>query len=1525
MNIDKIFFEDIEVIEDSTKPTSIANQTYPYNLIASDRRFEELLYSIFKVKIHHKLINAFDSITLMTGVRDKGRDCILRRNGKSHGLIQCKKYERNYGKEDFGFEITRFVLYSLVDKRLIHDSSDFVYYIAVSKGFTADCSDFIDDFNNLVRTEEQLNKWISENLKIPSLKPLELTLSIETVRDVLSKIKVRKIQPQDIDIDLGCPMCASLVPLFFEVRTITDNSKIEELTRYLKHSVSQSDLNKELKIGSTSLYSERNFFEGIENSHIERNETTELFSWLLSEPEKVDKQFSNICLVAGNAGYGKTVLLKDLYDKCIENNIAVLGLKADKLYSYTISELQDNIGISIPIFDFIEECKKHFKLIAILIDQIDALSQSMSSDRSYLNVFKKLLDYCANDRCVKFVVAVRTTDLLYDPSLKIYKQTKTIHLKRFSEDLVAQLLKKVGIDKEEISKKLMDILRVANNLNIFSKIVLSKKNKLLISSIQELYLELWKQKVLKNREKEPIQSLRLKGLLYGIADLMFKSQRIMVSFYQFEDFHEELRYFESERIIKIENNQIQFFHQSFYDFVFAKQFVERKQNLLAYVKEAEQSIHIRSAVKMIILYLRDFELSQYYLSLSSLLYDKEIYFHIKHLLISSILSHEEPSDTEKRIIAEFLGTTFRWHSVFWGQAIAKSWFLFAYNNNLFEILDEEYYKKLTDGQINTQFAIKTKNACASFLKKFICLDNYEIAWEILLERNDISLYLYVLLGVNDWSNSLSFKAFEKYVVSDKSSPGFICRIIKNIAKTNIDYALSHVDRLLNKYPSDTRIELTFDERDLYASLVKLAPDKLLWKLFATIAKDFNTQPSSAGELIYDWQYTSIDLDNEDSLSGNQYFYRLLSISLKEVAKQNPKTFFQFFTQKKASQHQSIIRLLLFALEGSENKFKNQVFELFDHFNKLGFFVLDEENNYRLRTVFENAFPFFSAKQKSCTIKAIKSHINHNELYYRTQTGNQKRIFLSFWGKEQYYWMLRLPKDVVNSDFSLKRRFQELERRFKDAKDNPINKGVIAGRIFSPISSEVCIKMDEDQLLKSFLKYNKNLYGFEMDSFKGGLDELAYTFKETVQKNPSSIFVRVIQRVVEHSEIPLKYALYGLWGWVESDADKHIILPLVKTIIKRTTDLDSDLHTLLLVCSKLVSHSENIDSEIISFLISSSLDFEKDGVEYIERSDSSETSIHKLATKGINTKCGTAIDALAMVCDPVFEDTVFQTMDCVIKFGPNWARAVLFFRFAYLTRLNRKRAHTLFVKGINVEKNIYVIASSLWSLQYMNSYGLNDFISPYEKLLDSQLIGREDSLSLFNTLYSSYLHNVEGAEYLLFKMFELNQNCYSIAPNQILKHYHWVRDTEDKNLKLLDFLLDKAIEKNIDRLNVNFSNIDNVALDNIYNFLRRFVASSYFKISDDFINYLILQASQSPSQAIELFELGISKSDLSSQDAIGLDIEGASIKFIVNAFNTLTENDLTSKNNKHKLLSSFDKILAEFPYGDRADKVLEDLI
>ncbi|TDS13115.1 ATP-binding protein [Sphingobacterium paludis] len=1505
------------------RPLALANKSFPYNDIADSRRFEELLYSIYKTKIENNTFDGFDEISLMTGVRDQGRDCVLIRDGKSYGLIQCKKYDKNYSKNDLGVEITRFVLFSILEKTLVHDRSDFTYYISVSKGFTADCSEFIDDFNKLAPEDSSLSDWIAKGLSMPMLKSLALSIDHDDVKSILSEIKVKKIVPQDLDRYLSTPALNHLIPLFFEVRTVTDNVKLDNLIQKLGYDLSKEEVSKKLKSGSVSLNSEKKIFDDIKDSHLPRKETDDLYNWIISEKESETKEIQNVCLLVGQAGYGKTVILKDLYDKCNLNGIPVLGLKADKLYTYTLDGLQKSLGFPIPVNEFIETCKKYHKKTVILIDQIDALSQSMASDRKYLNVFRSFIDQFTKDNSVRIIISIRPYELYYDPSLRIYKNMPTFELKPLSESEVLSVISKIKIKKEDISPKLFELLKIPNHLNIFIRVVAEGGLNLQATSVQSLYLELWNNKVVNLPSSVPVQRTNLKTVLYKIADQMFSTQRITVSSLKFEDDNSEIKYLVSERLLKSENKQLQFFHQSFYDFVFAKQFVENTQDIVEYIKKSEQSIHIRPALKMIVLYLRDYDETQYEDTIKLIFEDQELLFHIKHVLFSLLISQNDPSKSEIDLVKELIQKSIHLQLMFFELAVSTVWFELAEKEGLLNVLKSEI---IEDADFTEDLIAYRRKVVFFFLRNHIVTHNAPNAWLFLKSVQNDKIVQDLLYSVEDWSNPISYELFERCKDFEKTDPYGFYHVLDNIAKRNEDYAVEILSKLLPVHFEKSKSDKDYEEKEVLKTLAKKCPHKLYPIFYNCIEIDLKREVEYEQSIIRDWKYNNVDLNDKDTIFGSEFIYQLLAICLKRTAKSYPEHFVPFFERAKNSKYQVILQLLLFSLNGNEEQHYDKVFIIFQKLFESGLIGQDSDMDFELRTLVEKAFKYFKPNQRDYVILKIKGYVNRYEIRFHEYGEPRKKHFHSIWGLAKYYWLLRLPTEVVSVDKELSRSLQELERRFPDRKEKRRSRSAMAGVIHSPISAKAHQYMSNEQWLKAFRKYNDNPKRWGEDYLKGGLDELVSSFYKVVQEDPSDYKLKLIEKVLEDGSINIKYAIYGLSAWTEKRSDsKEKTISLFKAILKR--ELGTETRLCVDIASHLIGDKDN-DDELIRFLTDQALDFKNyKRTTFLDDRDEKTTTINGLITAGINTTFGSAIRVLLHIKDDNYKDVIFNTVKNVLVLAPPEARAVVYWRFAYLLHLDQKRAYELFTEYINLENDIYIIASSLWSLQYMRNNGLDILSQPYEKLINSNLMGKDDSYLLFSILYGSYLHDQIGSRDLLLKHLHSSTNISSRMIGDILKYYYEVPNTKEKNDELLAMIIEQVSEDDEVDMTLNFINVEHIKIDDIYGFLGRYISSSKFKLSEYFMKYLIHQCGRSVHVAIDVFNLALNKQSQAdaSKQLYHHRSDEAAIKFVVGAYDCLHGNDSNSKAKRMQLLLSFDQILKDYRLRRSADNVLEKII
>src|SRR5690606_5018770 len=120
-------------------------------------------------------------------------------------------------------------------------------------------------------------------------------------------------------------------------------------------------------------------------THIERNETTEIVNWVKNDLANNQK---NLTVLEGEKGIGKSVILKDVYDKLNELNYIVIGIKSDKYYASSPKELENQLFVNNITFDkIIELINKENRKLVVIIDQLDALSLTLSSNRVYLHTY----------------------------------------------------------------------------------------------------------------------------------------------------------------------------------------------------------------------------------------------------------------------------------------------------------------------------------------------------------------------------------------------------------------------------------------------------------------------------------------------------------------------------------------------------------------------------------------------------------------------------------------------------------------------------------------------------------------------------------------------------------------------------------------------------------------------------------------------------------------------------------------------------------------------------------------------------------------------------------------------------------------------------------------------------------------------------------------------------------------------------------------------------------------------------------
>ena len=200
----------------------------------TDRQFEFLLHDVFNADLAEKKVeDRFDTVLLMLGVAERGRDCALLKAGKHVGVIQCKRYESLLTKPDVVREILKFILHAIKDPRLLPDPTNFLYVFATSRDFNGATKELLANFNESVLKEPKLKEWTVEVIEgYETLKDLVYDKIRDELISILGKIKVTPLNGNDINTKLVGR--STIIQKYFTVKKVIAEENLDELKKMVE-------------------------------------------------------------------------------------------------------------------------------------------------------------------------------------------------------------------------------------------------------------------------------------------------------------------------------------------------------------------------------------------------------------------------------------------------------------------------------------------------------------------------------------------------------------------------------------------------------------------------------------------------------------------------------------------------------------------------------------------------------------------------------------------------------------------------------------------------------------------------------------------------------------------------------------------------------------------------------------------------------------------------------------------------------------------------------------------------------------------------------------------------------------------------------------------------------------------------------------------------------------------------------------------------------------------------------------------
>lgn len=1188
-------------------------------------------------------------------------------------------------------------------------------------------------------------------------------------------------------------------------------------------SLSKEEILFNINNASVDLSTYDNKFQG--KIHIERKETTDLYGWI-NKDLKDDE--SRIALLVGSAGYGKSVVLKDLLDLLNKNNIPTLGIKVDKILNInSLKDIETELNLQEDIFSIFKDLSKSNSKAVLLIDQIDALSQSLSSNRQTINIYDRLIKQLEIFSGIRIIISCRTYDLKYDPILRAYNDKKIFRLSLLEHEQVEHVLSDIGIKINETNSRIREFLRVPLHLNLFCKVGVNKQFDDNIT-LQKLYDEIWEEYIISNNGGD---SVKIVELLSNMANRMYQQQHIVVDKRLFSTYNQELHYLLHHNLLEESNiNKIQFIHQTFFDYVYARTFVESGKSVCEWLKNIHQGLFIRSQVKQIFSYLRDLDIILYIRELKEILLKQDYRFHLKLLLINDLGFYSNPQIQEKKLVEECIIKKPLYFRIFLESIQSPEWFTYIVEQSKFKKILSGHDKELEDVITNLCIRILWQNPqiVVNFLSKYSykaqMIENVLI--QIPVSEIALSYELYKQTSPN-WSIGFQSK-FDYLEKALKSDPDFVIEELKKYFDENI--------KTLD-YFNDNYIPGDYSGYKIYTDLFEQYPDKAIPYFLYVIqeivkSKRYESTHGLDGDMAFYLYRPNSDIKE---CQGYKDLYNIVFYTIKNKLLCSDSS--ELLLSLLDSRDANILAIGIYYLLQNLELEIERIFKLFITDNFFISIQSSEILEYYAKELLAESYPVLSEKQRIIVNQAIVStkkdyYVGTFEVDYTL-----KKVY-SHYLENTYALLAMLPEEYRKKYSEVNKLYQEGYRKYGII-ENEKPQIVTTHSGWGAYSQTAYERMSFDDWKNTFIKLDKEKHSFD-DWFKPTKEGNKRGFKDYVSRNSDKCYPFIINLIGEKGVI-LEYIIAGLEGLQAANYDKDAVQDLcINLINQRSKEFDIvSLHGFLRVLGYIIHDNLNLDKLIFDFI--KNIIYTYPDREFKGDLTKNGNIGMEAINVGINSVRGTAVELITdCYLLPQYKEEIFQTLEYVADNANEATRSCVIYRGAWLNNLDKKRAFNLYLRVVK-DFNPFLLAIP-FNDGHPLLYHMNTDFRGLEFFFQKAITIKEAGKSMSSFLLNAYLHDKPKAFTLLTTLLsnniEARQEIVHIICSQILSHEKYA----NKGWKIIMYLLNFDDEELGKKLENNFHHIP-VKLDsNLIKFLNKYLRSSLSKWKDkyfyDFLRKLI---------------------------------------------------------------------------------------
>lgn len=346
--------------------------------------------------------------------------------------------------------------------------------------------------------------------------------------------------------------------------------------------------------------------------------------------------------ILGAAGSGKSVVLASLIDWSRNQGRPTLVISADRLPAApNVPALGAELGLGTSPVAALAAAARG-KPATLIIDQLDAVSVVSGRNPGGTELIDGLLTEARSHSNIKVILACRQFDLDNDTGLRnvaITGDTQRIVVRLFTEEQVREAVAFARLPVIA-SARLLQLLQLPITLATYIEVSKAGDSDLTgARTLADLYNAYWTEK---QRACPPPDQWT--AVIDVLVDTMARNESLTVPAAVLDGHAVQRDRMISEGVLVGDANRIGFFHETYFDYAFARRFVGRARTIQGDL--GDQDLFSRARVRQVLAYERSTDAPSYISDLNWLLHSNDVRVHLKALVLGLFETVDQPSDAE---------------------------------------------------------------------------------------------------------------------------------------------------------------------------------------------------------------------------------------------------------------------------------------------------------------------------------------------------------------------------------------------------------------------------------------------------------------------------------------------------------------------------------------------------------------------------------------------------------------------------------------------------------------------------------------------------------------------------------------------------------------------------------------------------------------------------------------------------------------------------------------------------------------